>query len=154
MYAKKVVILDLSVPRNVDPELENHPNVELVNMDRLSDTTDEAFKRRERNIPKVEAIIEEEIQNFRTWLSEQKVVPTIRALSEKLHEIRSSEVEKFRAKFPAAALEDVDHLTRRIVNKIMAHSIDHLKENHEAPDEVTRLVHNMFKLEAETKSDS
>lgn len=151
---KKVVILDLSVPRNVDPELENHPNVELVNMDRLSDTTDEAFKRRERNIPKVEAIIEEEIQNFRTWLSEQKVVPTIRALSEKLHEIRSSEVEKFRAKFPAAALEDVDHLTRRIVNKIMAHSIDHLKENHEAPDEVTRLVHNMFKLEAETKSDS
>ena len=151
---KKVVILDLSVPRNVDPELENHPNVELVNMDRLSDTTDEAYKRRERNIPKVEAIIEEEIQNFCIWLSEQKVVPTIRALSEKLHEIRSSEVEKFRAKFPAAALEDVDHLTRRIVNKIMAHSIDHLKENHEAPDEVTRLVHNMFKLEAETKSDS
>ena len=150
---RKVVMLDLSVPRNIDPELEHHPNVELVNMDRLSDTTDEAFKRREENIPKVEKIIDEEILNFRVWLSEQKVVPTIRALSDKLHDIRSREIEKFRTKIPDEALGDVDHLTKRIVNKIMAHSIDHLKENHEAPEEITRLVHSMFKLEPESPVD-
>ena len=148
--SRKVVMLDLSVPRNIDPALENHPNVELVNMDQLNDTTDEAFKRRERNIPRVEAIIDQEIGNFKTWLSEQKVVPTIRALNEKLHEIRSREIDKFRSKIPESSLEDVDHLTRRIVNKIMAHSIDHLKENHEAPEEITRLVHSMFKLEPES----
>ena len=147
---RKVVMLDLSVPRNIDPDLENHPNVELVNMDQLNDTTDEAFKRRERNIPRVEAIIDQEIGNFKTWLSEQKVVPTIRALNEKLHDIRTREIEKFRSKIPDSSLEDVDHLTRRIVNKIMAHSIDHLKENHEAPEEITRLVHSMFKLEPES----
>ncbi len=150
---RKVVMLDLSVPRNIDPALEDHPNVELVNMDQLNDTTDEAFKRRERNIPKVEAIIDQEIGNFKTWLSEQKVVPTIRALNEKLHDIRSREIEKFRSKLPESSLEDVDHLTRRIVNKIMAHSIDHLKENHEAPEEITRLVHSMFKLESESDAD-
>ncbi len=150
---RKVVMLDLSVPRNIDPELEHHPNVELVNMDRLSDTTDEAFKRREENIPKVEKIIDEEILNFRVWLSEQKVVPTIRALSDKLHDIRSREIEKFRTKIPDEALGDVDHLTKRIVNKIMAHSIDHLKENHEAPEEITRIVHSMFKLEPESPVD-
>ncbi len=146
---RKVVMLDLSVPRNIDPALEGHPNVELVNMDQLNDTTDEAYRRRERNIPKVEAIIDQEIGNFKTWLSEQKVVPTIRALNDKLHDIRSREIEKFRSKIPDSSLEDVDHLTRRIVNKIMAHSIDHLKENHEAPEEVTRLVQSMFKLESE-----
>lgn len=150
---RKVVMLDLSVPRNIDPDLENHPNVDLVNMDKLHDTTDEAYKRRERNVPKVEAIIEEEIANFITWLSEQKVVPTIRALNDKLHYIRSQEIEKFRTKFPESTLKDVDHLTRRIVNKIMAHSINHLKENHEAPDEITRLVHSMFKLESESDVD-
>ena len=146
---RRVVMLDLSVPRNIDPALEGHPNVELVNMDQLNDTTDEAYRRRERNIPKVEAIIDQEIANFKLWLSEQKVVPTIRALNEKLHDIRSREIEKFRSKFPDSAIEDVDHLTRRIVNKIMAHSIDHLKENHEAPEEITRLVNSMFKLEPE-----
>ncbi len=147
---RRVVMLDLSVPRNIDPALEAHPNVELVNMDQLNDTTDEAYRRRERNIPKVEAIIDQEIANFKLWLSEQKVVPTIRALNEKLHDIRSREIEKFRSKFPDSAIEDVDHLTRRIVNKIMAHSIDHLKENHAAPEEITRLVHSMFKLEPES----
>lgn len=147
---RKVVMLDLSVPRNIDPALESHPNIELVNMDKLNDTTDEAYKRRERNIPKVEAIINKEINNFSTWLSEQKVVPTIRALNEKLHDIRNREIEKFRSKIPDSSLQDVDHLTRRIVNKIMAHSIDHLKENHEAPEEITRLVHSMFKLEPES----
>lgn len=148
-----VVMLDLSVPRNIDPDLEKHPNVELINMDLLSDTTDEAFKRREKNIPRVEAIINEEINNFETWLSEQKVVPTIRALNDKLHDIRLREVEKFRSKIPFDAVDDVDHLTRRIVNKILAHSIDHLKENHEAPEELTRIVHSMFKLQPETDID-
>ena len=146
----RTVMLDLSVPRNIDPALDGHPNVELVNMDQLNDTTDEAYRRRERNIPKVEAIIDQEIANFKTWLSEQKVVPTIRALNEKLHDIRSREIEKFRSKLPDSSLEDVDHLTRRIVNKIMAHSIDHLKENHESPEEITRLVHSMFKLKSES----
>ncbi|MDG5767431.1 glutamyl-tRNA reductase [Balneolales bacterium ANBcel1] len=151
---RKVVMLDLSVPRNIDPELGSHPNVELVNMDLLRDTTDEAFKRREENVPKVEAIIDEEIENFKVWLSEQKVVPTIRALSDKLHDIRSREMDKFRSRIPEQAFEDVDHLTRRIVNKIMAHSIDHLRENHDAPEEITRLVHSMFKLESESSVDS
>ncbi|MEX0681753.1 MAG: glutamyl-tRNA reductase [Balneolales bacterium] len=150
---KKVVMLDLSVPRNIDPVLKSHPNVELVNMDQLNDTTDEAYRRREENVPKVEAIIDEELANFKVWLSEQKVVPTIRALNDKLHEIRHREVEKFRGRIPDSALEDVDHLTRRIVNKIMAHSIDHLKENHEAPEEITRVVHSMFKLEPESSVD-
>ncbi len=150
---KKVVMLDLSVPRNIDPALDSHPNVELVNMDRLNDTTDDAYKRREKNIPKVEAIIDDEIRNFKIWLSEQKVVPTIRALNDKLHDIRNREMEKFRGKIPDAVRGDVDHLTRRIVNKIMAHSIDHLKENHEDFEEITRLVHSMFKLERETSVD-
>ncbi len=150
---KKVVMLDLSVPRNIDPVLEDHPNVELVNLDRLNDTTDEACKRRKKNIPRVESIIDEELDKFKVWLSEQKVVPTIRALNEKMHDIRRLEMEKFRTKIPETEYELVDDLTRRIVNKIMAHSIDHLKDHHDAPEEVTRLVHSMFKLEPEQNGD-
>lgn len=151
--ARRLVMLDLSVPRNVDPEIEDHPNVKLVNMDHLNDTTDEAYRRREKNVPLVEAIIDEEIANFQTWLSEQKVVPTIRALGEKLHGIRNLEMDKFRNRIPETAHAEVDHLTRRIVNKIMAHSIDHLKEHHDDPGEVTKLVRSMFKLESESNLD-
>lgn len=147
--SRQMVILDLSVPRNVDPEIDHMPGTEVVNMDWLNDTTDEAFRQRERHVPTVESIIDEELGNFRVWLSEQKVVPTIRALSDKLHEIRSKEMDRFRSRIPGEAMSEVDDLTRRIVNKIMAHSIDHLREHHEAPDEIKRVVHSMFKLEPE-----
>lgn len=150
---KHLLMIDLSVPRNIDPELSAHPDLSLMNMDSLNDATCEAFKRRKKNIPKAQAIIEEEIDGFSEWLSEQKVVPAIRALNKKLHEIRREEIKLFRAKFPDSTHPDVDHLTRRIVNKIMAHPIGHLKEHHQAPDDITRVLFSMFKLKNGTDLD-
>ncbi|MDI6400952.1 glutamyl-tRNA reductase [Balneolaceae bacterium ANBcel3] len=146
---QKVVMLDLSVPRNIDPKFADHPLVELVNMDQLTETTEEACRRREENVPLVEAIIDEELANFRIWLSEQRVVPTIRALNDKLHDIRVRELERFKNRITEESQEQVEMLTRRIVNKIVAYSIDHLKEHHESPEEITKVVHSMFKLKPE-----
>lgn len=146
------VMLDMSVPRNIDPEIEQLEFVKLANMDMLSDVTDEAYKKREENIPLVKNIIREELDDYKRWLSEQKVVPTIKALTDKFDEIRESEFEHFRNKLKDDDLEKVENLTRRIVNKIAAHSIDHLKENKESKD-VTDMVQDMFKLEADTPDE-
>lgn len=143
------VLLDLSVPRNIDPKIGELDFVDLANMDFLSDVTDEAYRKREENIPLVKKIVDDELTDYQNWLSKQKVVPTIKALTNKFDAIRDEEFEFFRNKISDADREKVENLTRRIVNKIAAYSIEHLRDHHES-DQVTKVVHDMFKLETES----
>ena len=140
------VMLDLSVPRNIDPVVAQLETIDVANMDMLSDVTDEAYRRREENVPLVKNIIKEEITAYENWLSAQRVVPTIKALTQKFDAIRDDEMTFFKNKISPQEMEKVDQLTRRIVNKIAAYSIEHLRENHDS-DEMARIVAEMFKLE-------
>lgn len=140
------VLMDLSVPRNIDPEVGKLDFVDLANMDFLSDVTDEAYRKREENIPLVKKIVNDELTDYRNWLSKQKVVPTIKALTTKFDAIRDDEFEFFKNKISDSDRDKVENLTRRIVNKIAAYSIEHLRDHHES-EQVTKVVNDMFKLE-------
>ena len=144
------IMLDLSVPRNIDPEIAELDFVDLANMDMLSDVTDEAYKKREEEIPHVKQIIEDEISNYKLWLNEQRVVPTIKALTRKFDSIREHELEFFRNKIQTDDFSKIEYMTRRIVNKIAAYSIEHLRDHHSSED-VAKMVEEMFKLEEEKK---
>jgi len=148
---KRKVMLDLSVPRNIDPKIGELDFVEIANMDLFEDVTDEVYQKRRENVPLVEEIILDEIGVYEQWLSEQRVVPTIKALTKKFDNIRKDELDFFKNKISEGDLDKVENLTRRIVNKIAAHSIDHLKDNHTS-NQVDQLVRNMFKLEAESNN--
>lgn len=141
------IMLDLSVPRNIDPEISSLDFVDVANMDMLSDVTDEAYKKRQEEIPLVKNIIEDEFSNYKLWLDEQRVVPTIKALTQKFENIREDELEFFRNKIDTDDFDKIDNLTRRIVNKLAAYSIEHLR-NHYHSDEVAEMVKQMFKLES------
>lgn len=140
------VMVDLSVPRNIDPEIGEMEFVDLANMDFLTDVTDEAYRKREENIPLVKKIIDDELTDYKNWLSKQKVVPTIKALTNKFDSIREDEYEFFKNKISDTDRDKVENLTRRIVNKIAAYSIEHLRDHHES-EKVTEVVNDMFKLE-------
>jgi glutamyl-tRNA reductase len=146
------VMVDLSVPRNIDPEIGEMEFVDLANMDFLTDVTDEAYRKREENIPLVKKIIEDELTDYKSWLSKQKVVPTIKALTNKFNSIREDEYEFFKHKISETDKEKVENLTRRIVNKIAAYSIEHLRDHHES-EEVTKVVNDMFKLETNADNE-
>lgn len=146
------VFMDLSVPRNIDPEIGELDFVDLANMDFLSDVTDEAYRRREENIPLVKKIVDVELTDYQNWLSKQKVVPTIKALTNKFDAIREDEFEFFRNKISDSDREKVENLTRRIVNKIAAYSIEHLRDHHES-EQVAKVVNDMFKLETGVKDE-
>jgi len=139
------VMLDLSVPRNIDPEVGTLKFVDVANMDMLSDVTDEAYRKREKEVPLVKKIIDEEMEQYALWLQEQRVVPTIKALIQKFDAIRDEEMDFFRNKI-SGDVDKVENLTRRIVNKIAAYSIEHLREHHTS-DDVTRLIEEMYKLQ-------
>jgi glutamyl-tRNA reductase len=142
---KLKVMVDLSVPRNIDPRIGEMEFVDLANMDFLTDVTDEAYRKREENIPLVKKIIDDELTDYKNWLSKQKVVPTIKALTNKFDSIREDEYDFFKNKISDTDREKVENLTRRIVNKIAAYSIEHLRDHHES-EEVTKVVNDMFKL--------
>ncbi len=150
VQAECKVFMDLAVPRNVDPAISENEHFLIVNMDMLNDRLDATFKERQANVPMVEAIIDQEMADFEKWLNEQRLVPTIRALTRRLDEIRTDELARYRHKFSADDALIADQLTRRIVNKILAYSIDHLKEDHERPEDITKMVHSLFKIEPDS----
>jgi len=142
------VMLDLSVPRNIDPNVARLDFVDVANMDMLGDVTDEAYRKREEEVPLVKKIIEQELSDYQLWMNEQRVVPTIKALTRKFESIREDEFDFFKNKISTNDQEKIDNLTRRIVNKIAAYSIEHLRDHHESAD-VAQMVTDMFKLESE-----
>ncbi|HLR33260.1 MAG TPA: glutamyl-tRNA reductase [Fodinibius sp.] len=146
------VMVDLAVPRNIDPEIADLNFVDLANMDFLTDVTDEAYRKREENIPLVKKIIEDERTDYQNWLSKQVVVPTIKALTSKFDRIREDEFEFFKNKISGTDKKKVEKLTQRIVNKIAAYSIEHLRDHHES-EQVTQVVNDMFKLEVQSKNE-
>ena len=80
---KPLLILDLSIPRNVAHEVNNHPLVKVVHLDELSQITDATFEKRQKHIPKAEKILKEVEDEFFIWLEHRKYVPTLKAFKEK-----------------------------------------------------------------------
>lgn len=139
------LFLDMSVPRNVDPAIDELEFVDVANMDTLSEVTDEAYKMRADSIPKAKKIIQESIRELKFWIAEQAVVPTIKALTQKLDGIRVSELEKVRYKTAEAEMDMLKLVTKRIISKIAAYSIEHLKDNTHDRN-LHSVVQDMFKL--------
>lgn len=146
------VMVDLSVPRNIDPQIGELKFVDLANMDFLTDVTDEAYRKREENVPLVKKIIDDELTDYSNWLSKQRVVPTIKALTNKFDTIREEEFEFFKNKISDSDKDKVENLTRRIVNKIAAYSIEHLRDHHES-EQIAKVVSDMFKLKQEVPNE-
>ena len=87
---KKTLIIDLSIPYNVEEEAQALPNVQLVNVDVLSRLKDETLKKRESEIPKAKAIIKECLADFEEWCKMRKHAPLFHAVKLKLKEIQTS----------------------------------------------------------------
>lgn len=86
------IIIDLSIPYNVDKEAEELPNVTLINVDELSRLKDETLQKRIGEIPAAKAIIAEHKEEFLEWSQMRKNVPFIKAVKQKLHDMHSCEL--------------------------------------------------------------
>jgi glutamyl-tRNA reductase len=81
------LIIDLSVPNNVDTEVRSLPNVMLMNVDELSALKDTTLEKRKAEVPKAKAIISEQIADFTDWLETRKYVPVLVSLKAKLEQM-------------------------------------------------------------------
>jgi len=143
---KPLLILDLSIPKNVHENVQNLPNVSLVHLDHLSQITDETLENRKNQIPAAELIIEEIKQEFIDWMQGRKYAPTIHALKEKLNQIKEKELQNQRKKIADFNENQADIISNKIIQKITNHFVSHLKNGNTNIDESIEMIEKMFQL--------
>jgi glutamyl-tRNA reductase len=143
---KPLLILDLSIPKNVNENVEEIEGVTLVHMDYLSQLTDETLENRKKHIPAAEAIIEEIKEEFITWTKGRKFAPTIHALKAKLNAIKISELDFQSRKISNFNEEQAEIISNRIIQKITTHFANHLKDDDTMVDESIEWIEKVFKI--------
>ncbi|PKV48997.1 glutamyl-tRNA reductase [Aquimarina sp. MAR_2010_214] len=144
---KPLLILDLSIPKNVADDVNELPNVTLVHLDHLSKMTDDTLQRRKQYIPQAEVIIDEIKTEFGSWLETRKFAPTIKALKNKLSTLKDAEINLQRKKYADFDEEQADIITSRIIQKITNHFANHLKDDNTSADESIELIQKVFHLQ-------
>ncbi|WP_340201343.1 glutamyl-tRNA reductase [Ascidiimonas sp. W6] len=144
---KPLLILDLSIPKNVDENVKELPNVTLVHLDQLSQITDNTLEKRKQFIPQAEEIIQEVKNEFITWLETRKFAPTIQALKKKLKSMKDAEIDFQRKKINDFDESQAEIISNRIIQKITTHFANHLKEHVDNSDDSIDLIQKIFKLE-------
>ncbi|NOT54363.1 MAG: glutamyl-tRNA reductase [Deltaproteobacteria bacterium] len=127
---RPMFFIDLGVPRNFDPRLNDIENVFLYDIDDLQQVIEENKDEREREAKKAEAIVAEEVETFWQWLSGLEVTPTIVALRERAEAIRQRELAKTLSsikELPPQAQKAMESLSAAIINKLLHPQIAYLK---------------------------
>jgi glutamyl-tRNA reductase len=150
---RAMFFVDLGIPRNFDPRINEIDNAYLYNVDDLKAVADENLQERGEEARKAETLIDEEVGSFLRWLGTLDQVPVIVALRQKFEEIRQRELEKSLSTSlkgihdkERQALED---MTAAIINKILHAPITRLKQQSEEREEglYTEALKKLFELD-------
>lgn len=150
---KPLLILDLSIPKNVNENVQELDNVSLVHLDHLSKITDETLEMRKADIPLAEAIIEDVKTEFNGWLETRKFAPTIKALKHKLTDFATAELDTQRKKLNDFNEEQAELISNKIIQKITNHFAHHLKDDAVSTDDSLELIKKVFQLEEPQKTN-
>jgi len=157
---KPMFLIDIAVPRDIDPRINDLPNVYLYDVDDLQSVVEQNKKEREKEAEKAERIVAEEVESFQAWLKTLEVTPTIRALRERFDAIRKAELEKtlrvFGDGLTSKQRKSLEAMSQAIVNKILHEPTVYLKRAAGDPDlEVSvEAVRRLFGLEKEDRESS
>ena len=132
---RPLLILDLSIPSNVDNKLKNLENVTVVNLDELSQLTNAALKKRQKFIPEAIQILNEIQNEFLQWVAHRKFAPTLKALKQTLLNGQLSQKEE---------IDDFSQIVYKLTGKVA----NYLKENPSKADETLELIHRVYQLDA------
>ncbi|WP_412559671.1 glutamyl-tRNA reductase [Winogradskyella sp. MIT101101] len=142
-----LLVLDLSIPKNVNEDIRELSNVTLVHLDDLAKITDDTLEKRKAYIPNAEAIITEITNEFNAWLDTLKFVPTIQAIKHKLTDFKNSELNTQRKKLSDFNEDQAELITSNIIQKITNQFAHHLREDGNTSDESIELIKKIFQLE-------
>ena len=147
---KPLLILDLSIPKNVNENVMELPLVTLVHLDHLSQMTDETLEKRKVYIPIAESIISDIQTEFEAWVDNRKFAPTIKALKQKLEVFATAEVDAQRKKTNEFNEAQAELISANLVQKITNHFAHHLKDETNSRSESLELIKKVFQLDSKS----
>jgi len=152
---KPMFLIDIAVPRNIDPAVNDVEGVFLYDVDDLEGVVNSNIRERTKQAEQAEAIVLEEVERMMSRLKIEEVTPTIISLQEQLENIRASEVARSMRKMPNLTAEQqqqvearIEALTKSIVNKIAHGPISELRRNAGDPEgvQVIDAIRKVFHL--------
>jgi glutamyl-tRNA reductase len=156
---KSIMLIDISVPRNVDGDVNELANVQSFNVDDLKAVVAQNQESRRQMAMEAEKLLEEEVEAFDVWWSSLETVPTINSLRAKIEGIREQELEKalsrLGSEFAEKHQEVIEALTRGIVNKILHDPMVQLRaqQDIEARRQAMATLQTLFNLEDACSSE-
>ena len=140
---KETLVIDLSIPNNVDKKIAENEAVKLVDVDELSHHIQETIEQRKKEIPKAEEIIKEMTKEFLSWEKKRKFAPNIHQFKAALKHIEDHEMHNFHRKHKYVDVEDME-LSEKLIQKITNRFAKYIIENPLRADEVTKLMNEIL----------
>ncbi len=128
---RPLFIVDIAVPRDVDPHVAAIPGVRVVDIDALNDVVDVSLDRRREAVPLVEEIIAEHVERFEQWYSSRVAIPVISSLVQKAEAIREAEIERLFARCPELTERErmlVTGTSLTIISKLLHGAVTKIRE--------------------------
>jgi glutamyl-tRNA reductase len=149
---RPLFVIDIAVPRDVDPRAAEIEQVFLYNIDDLQSIVRENLQKRGHEVSRAEQIVEEEVSKFATWHRSREAVPTIVALRQRFEAVRRSELERLEPKLsslPPEARNRVEDVTRLIIEKLLLQPTEQLKrtDDSERVAQYTEALTRLFGLD-------
>jgi glutamyl-tRNA reductase len=151
---KQVFLIDISVPRNIDPEINDLENVYLYNIDDLQGVVDSNMFERQKEAEKAERIIAEELDTFLKWQASLDSVPTIKALRDRAEEVKREEIEKLFHRLPSIGekeREAIEYMATALMNKLMHPPTAALKESGDDKTSLVAVIRRLYGINDEEK---
>ncbi len=149
-----LVLIDIAVPRDIDPEAATLQNVFVKDIDDLSAIVDQNLERRKAELPRIKSIITEEFEKFLELFTKLEVGPTIAGLRKRFEEIRHEELDRHRSKLSSEQFRELDEMTRKMMNRLLHTPTVMLKEPRTTKDDMQariEMVRLLFALDEEIK---
>lgn len=142
---KPLLILDLSMPKNVHPNVLELPNVTLLHLDELSKMTDETLQARKKYVPQAKQIIEETRTEFDQWLETRKFTPALVAVKKLMEDIQQQELNLQRKKNPSLDSKQALAVSEKLIQKLTNRMANHLRESHNTEESV-KAIETLFNV--------
>lgn len=146
-------LIDLSVPRSIDPSVEQLGGIVLYDLDEIQQRANTALERRVAAIPQVQNIIEQAVADFNDWSKEMIVSPTIQKLKNALEQIRQEEMARYMKGITEDEAKKIDKITSSMMQKIIKLPVLQLKAACKRGEAETLIdvLNDLFNLEAQSE---
>jgi glutamyl-tRNA reductase len=151
---RPMFVVDLAVPRDVDPAIAEREEIFLYNIDDLRGIVQENLARRQDAVAKAERLVNDEVSAWYAWLRSRAAIPTLVALRTRFERVRQAEIERLAPRLSGLgpdARARVDEITRLMIEKLLLTPTEQLKaiDDHDTMDACSSALRRLFALDDE-----